>query len=173
MERVTVEQTTTNSPDPTTTRHKRCSLPFRCLCVDTSRRVRTCETPSRALMALADAATPLDSPIGSPVAHKPPTTVISFLEISLQVQHVQFRSRNHLAPVNHLPLEAPAAALPPPTSAAPSSSSTAVPPAVAHQVQDRGARCAADYTDGVDDVPLPVPISFHPDATPLLAGQEE
>ena len=140
MERVTVEQITTNSPAPTTTRYNGVHRPFHCLCVDTSRRVRTCETPSRALTALADAAMPLDSLIGLPVA---PSTY-HFSKSLSRVQHVQFRSRNHLAPVNRLPLEAPAAALPPPTSAVSSSSLTAAPLVVAHYVQDGGVRCFAE-----------------------------
>ena len=79
-------------------------MPFYCLCVDTSLRVRTCETPSRALTALADAATPSTAPLArSWHPSLPQLSNHSFSKSLSRVQHVQCPSRNHLAPVSRLP----------------------------------------------------------------------
>ena len=125
-------------------------------------------TPRRARTALADAATPLASPIGSPVAPKPPTTVISSLEISVQGA-IPITQPSGLAKPTPLSSAAP---LPPPTSAASSSSSaTGLPGRRAPRRSKTEALAAlqnAAHAD--DDAPPSVPTLFHPDAAPLLAG---
>ena len=127
-------------------------------------------TPRRVRTALADAATPLDSPIGSPVAPKPPTTVISSLEISVQGAVPIPQPSGSAKP----PPPSLAAALPPPTSAASSSSSTAAPSGRRaprrSKTEALAALQSAAHADGMDDAPPPVPTLFHPDAEPLLAG---
>ena len=127
-------------------------------------------TPRRARTALADATTPLDSPIGSPVAPKPPTTVISSLEISVQGAVPIPQPSGSAKP----PPPSPAAAQPPPTSAASSSSSTAAHPGRRaprrSKTEALAALQSAAHADGMDDAPPSVPTLFHLDAAPLLAG---
>ena len=124
-------------------------------------------TPRRARTALADAATPLASPLGSPVAPKPPTTFISSLEIPVQ----------GAVPIPQPPGSAKptpfssATTQPPPTPTASSSSTTA--PSSGRRAPRRSKMEAlaalqnAVHADGVDDAP---PTLFHPDAAPLPAA---
>ncbi|KAI0287615.1 PLU-1-like protein-domain-containing protein [Russula brevipes] len=127
-------------------------------------------TPRRARTALAaDTATPLDSPVGSPVGPKPPATFISSLEIPVQgaVPIPQPPASSKPPPFS------PAAALPPPTPTA-SSSSTSAPAGRRaprrSKTEALAALQSAAHADGTDDPPPPAPTLFHPDAAPLPAA---
>lgn len=125
-------------------------------------------TPRRARTALADAATPLASPLSSPVAPKPPTTFISSLEIP-----VQGAVPIPLPPGSAKPTPfSSTTAQPPPTPAASSSSSTTAPSSGRRaprrsKTEALAALQNAAHADGVDDAP---PTLFHPDAAPLPAA---
>ena len=125
-------------------------------------------TPRRARTALADTAMPLASPIDSPVAPKPPTTVISSLEISVQgaIPIPQLSGSAKPTPLSST------AALPPPTSAASSSSSTTASLGRRAPRRSKTEALAAlqNAAHADDDAPPSVPTLFHPDAAPLLAG---
>jgi jmjN domain len=128
-------------------------------------------TPRRARTALADAATPHASPLGSPVGPKPPKTFISSLEIPVQ----------GAVPISQPPGSAKSApfssavAPAPPTPTASSSTST-----TATQSGRRAPRRSktealaalqnAVHADGADDGPPSGPTLFHPDAAPLPAA---
>jgi [histone H3]-trimethyl-L-lysine4 demethylase len=128
-------------------------------------------TPRRARTALADTATPPASPLGSPVAPKPPTTLISSLEIPVQgaVPIPQPPGSAKSTPFSS------AAAPAPPTPTASSSTST-----TATQSGRRAPRRSktealaalqnAVHADGADDVPPSGPTLFQPDAAPLHAA---
>src|SRR5579863_9547086 len=129
-------------------------------------------TPRRARTALADTATPLASPLGSPVAPKPPTTLISSLEIPVQgaVPIPQPPGSTKSTPFSSTTAPAP------PTPTASSSSST-----TATQSGRRAPRRSktealaalqnAVHADGAaDDGSPPGPTLFHPDAAPLPAA---
>jgi histone demethylase JARID1 len=128
-------------------------------------------TPRRARTALADTATPLASPLGSPVAPKPPSTLISSLEIPVQGA---VPIPQPPGPAKPTPFS-PAAAVPPPTPTASSSSSTTAPPSGRRaprrsKTEALAALQNAVHADGADDAPPPGPTLFQPDAAPLPAA---
>ncbi|KAI9464290.1 jumonji superfamily protein [Russula earlei] len=127
-------------------------------------------TPRRARTALADTSTPLASPVGSPVPPKPPTTLISSLEIPVQGAVPIPQPPGSVKP----PLLSPAVAAVPPTSAASSSSSTTAPSGRRAPRRSKTEALAAlqsvAHADGADDGPPAVPTLFQPDAAPLPAA---
>lgn len=127
-------------------------------------------TPRRARTALADSATPLASPAGSPVVPKPPTTLISSLEIPVQ----------GAVPIPQPPGSAKSSsfssAAPPPPPAPTASSSSSATTSSGRRAPRRSKTEAlaalqhAVHADGADDAPPPAPTLFHPDAAPLPAA---
>jgi [histone H3]-trimethyl-L-lysine4 demethylase len=127
-------------------------------------------TPRRARTALADNATPLASPVGSPVAPKPPTTFISSLEIPVQ----------GAVPIPQPPGSAKSSPLssaaPPPPPAPTTSTSSSTTASSGRRAPRRSKTEAlaalqhAVHADGADDAPPPAPTLFHPDAAPLPAA---
>jgi len=126
-------------------------------------------TPRRARTALADAATPLVSPVGSPMPSKPPTTFISSLEIPVQGAVPISQTSGSVKP----PFS-PAATAAPPTSVASSSSSTTTQAGRRAPRRSKTEALAAlqsvAHSDGADDAPPTGPALFHSDAAPIPAA---
>jgi histone demethylase JARID1 len=129
-------------------------------------------TPRRARTALADTTTPLDSPTSVPVAPKPPTTLISSLEIPVQGA---LPIPQPLGTAKSPPFSS-ASAPPLPAPATPSSTSTAVPSGRRaprrSKTEALAALQSAAHADGADDAQPPAPTLslFQPDAAPLPAA---